>query len=170
MALHLKFIYQQTNKPYEQLVDAVNLMRSVAKNNDLLPVPRVDKISEEMIILRGMRQEVRRIYCIASDSGEYKRLGWVLTTDIHYCMLCGISFKGYLYDSTKLHCHACGIVACHVCCSSLVAVRELASTAGVRVCRACYYGQVIGFQIAADVAPTNCTCLPASSLYIYDSR
>lgn len=162
MALHLKFIYQQTSKPYEQLVDAVNLLRSVATNNDLLPVPHAYKISEEMIILRGMRQEVRRIYGIASELGEYKRLDWVLTTDIHYYMLCGIGFKGFLYDSTKLHCHSC--------CSSLVAVRELASTAGVRVCRACYYGQVIRLQIAADAALTNCTCLPASSLYIYDSR
>jgi len=139
MTLHLKFINEQTSKPYEQLVEAVSSLRSITTNDGLLPLPRVYQITLEMVLLRGMKQEVRRIYGIASDSGEYCRLGWVLGADIHYCMLCGTGFNG----STKLHCHACGIVACQRCCSCFVAVTELTSTGVVRVCQACYYGQVI---------------------------
>lgn len=113
--------------------------RATDDDDPLLP-PKVTECSlksleQETVLVKGKKTVVNRIYVSCPDSGDYGKLGWILSVDVFHCMVCGDKF------GCKHHCRGCGIVICSSC-SDWAIVDELKDLGKLRVCRLCYWGQV----------------------------
>lgn len=114
----------------------------------------VTDITDEKIFVNGTEHRIKRVFVKTSDSGNYANVGWVVKSEISYCMLCSIAFGMFTYQH---HCKACGNVVCNNCSLNLVAVVEIESVGPVRVCNQCYWGQVLK-SFYASLPPYIC-CL-----------
>jgi putative lipoic acid-binding regulatory protein len=98
-------------------------------------------LRKDVIIVQGVPQSFHRVFLCTNDSGSYKDVGWVLFSDISYCMICASDFSDPTSLITKEHCYACGNVICSSCCSCDTIVEEISNCDIVTVCCLCNYGQ-----------------------------
>ena len=158
MANHLKHLKAQVEK---ELKDIEN---DWAKNAELVDLAKQNKIppqlvkllgyTEQVFLMKGLSRSIHRIFVQTTDSGEYFKLGWVLHSDSHFCMVCTKSFALTTntsvlsifdwshHEPVKINCHACGNVVCEDCVEQSV-VCEIRSVGPVPVCKQCSFGQVI---------------------------
>lgn len=103
----------------------------------------VSAVREDLSMIDGSCRHVRRVFVSCADSGVYSRLGWVLSKDVHHCMLCSAAFSSSW--RFKHHCRCCGNVVCEKCSpdSSRATLDALPSCSLQRVCVQCNYGQVM---------------------------
>lgn len=92
-------------------------------------------------IEHGHRRKFHRVFVRAIDSGEYGKLGWIVSSDVEHCMICYKHFETVLM-SKKHHCRTCGNVVCRDCSIRQDFVEEIANIGMVRICQLCDYGQV----------------------------
>ena len=143
MANHLKFIHTQVAKSIHQLENELKEQHQRSECNIDMLLPRIDRIEVEEVKLGGSIKLIRRVFIQSDDSGKYAKLGWVLLNDVDCCMICVMKFKGLFTSHHKYHCHACGNIVCSSCADSFSQVLELQFNGFVRVCKSCYFGQVI---------------------------
>ena len=146
MSNHLKFIHLQVLKSYDQLqkeIENVIQFNHDNVNNSITLLPCIERIIAEEVKLGGVTKIVRRVFIRSDDSGKYARLGWVLMNDVDCCMICVMKFKGLITSYPKYHCHACGNIVCGSCADNFSQVVEIELDRSVRVCKSCYFGQVI---------------------------
>lgn len=88
-------------------------------------------ISEEVFI-EGSSYIVRRVHIL----GNQYNVGWVVESDLNFCMLCHRRF-GWLLARPKHHCHACGSLVCHECSPYTAKLPFINGDKQSRVCKGC---------------------------------
>ena len=96
-------------------------------------------VQVDVLNINKIPVQVHRVFVQGVDFPEYVNVGWLLHTEIDYCLICCAEFGFFCHRHS---CWACGNVLCFKCCSELMVVEEIASLGPKRVCLQCYYGQV----------------------------
>jgi hypothetical protein len=88
-------------------------------------------------IVSGDHIQFHRVFAACADSGDASEVGWVITDEVHRCMVC--AHVDSLIPS-KHHCRACGLLICQHC-SLFAEVDIYPGPALSRVCRLCCFDQ-----------------------------
>jgi hypothetical protein len=81
---------------------------------------------------------VHRIFVSGPDHPTYRTVGWLLYTDVDYCLICNAAFGFFCY---KYYCWSCGNIVCNTCSPHSVLVSEISDLGPKRVCLQCCWGQ-----------------------------
>lgn len=119
----------------EKLNNSIEILR---KEINLIKLNEFNKNKSENIVIKNERIQInqeeitiRRVYILY---GLY-RVGWVLDSDINYCMECQNEFT---FFNRKHHCRACGNVICSTCSPYKANLPTLDEINGSRVCINCF--------------------------------
>lgn len=139
---HIEFIRLKSGK---QLLALRNEVKSCRRNRKTTinavegNSPFIREIREEVVLINGSSRKIRRLFVTSSDSGDYGKLGWVLSHDVGCCMICLVALNTF---TAKHHCRACGNITCSKCSDVKAIVLDIHSVGPVRVCKQCFWGQV----------------------------
>ncbi len=141
MAKHLAFIELAAPKPVYILKKDMVGSKGGRKPSTLTDIIDcyVTDMTDEKIFVNGAEHRIKRVFVSTSDSEKYSGVGWVVNSEISYCMVCSVAFGMFTYQH---HCRACGNVVCNNCSLNMVVVMEIQQMGPVRVCNQCYWGQV----------------------------
>ncbi len=141
MSKHIEFIEALVLKPVYMLKKDMVATKG-GKRSSML-VENLDSyitdITDEKVFVSGIEYRIKRLFVQSTDSGEYAGVGWVINSEMNYCMVCSVAFGMFTYAH---HCKACGNIVCHNCSSSLVEIFEIRQVGPQRVCNQCFWGQV----------------------------
>jgi hypothetical protein len=96
----------------------------------------------DVVKVNGTSLKVTRVFVAAQDSGSYAHVGWVLASEVSFCMVCASGFGMF---NKKHHCRSCGHVVCHSCSNYNATIIEISSLGPMRICKQCFSGRVINF-------------------------
>lgn len=118
------------------------LQSELAQNSRHNPC-KPSEISEDHILSPDVSHKIlyHRVYLPHDSKRPYTDVGWVLTEDVTFCMLCRTQL------SDRHHCHACGNIMCGECNIEMAVIAELIKAGELHVCSMCYYGQEIVYAI-----------------------
>jgi hypothetical protein len=135
MACHCEIIKEVSSSPLSELLKKLCYS---SLDHPLVKYSLVD-IRKDTTILHGNHLIFHRVFLCTRDSGEYVSVGWVLSQEIHRCMICADEFSSL--HKQKHHCRACGNVVCHDCSPMEAVVDLIDGCEPVRVCNFCSFGQ-----------------------------
>jgi hypothetical protein len=164
MAEHLRLIKEEVTKTLSQV--EADWAKSAAEKEEArksrTPIfSAVLGYTEQKVVINGHQKLIHRVFVQTLDSGEYSKLGWVLSGDIKCCMVCSkelVVVGPYFFswdgkpEMRMLHCHACGNVICPDCGPAAAVVGAIQNVGPVPVCNQCYYGQVRRISFCAVIS------------------
>jgi len=138
---HIEYLKEVVDQPIEFFRKEVQTVaeKRVAANADGKAFRFISELREETIKKNSIKRRVRRVFVESDDQGAYSGVGWVLSVDVDFCMVCQRDF-GLFYDP-HIHCYSCGNVVCNNCVNTAL-VYELQKIGPVPVCKFCDWGQV----------------------------
>jgi hypothetical protein len=96
-------------------------------------------VRKELVLVRGGEELTNRVFVRLKDNSCSYDIGWIVGTDVEYCMVCATGFGFFRY---RKHCYACGGVFCYKCTQNNVYLAEYPELGEVPICQLCYFGQV----------------------------
>lgn len=130
-------------------LNLLHIKNSIKANNDIYRDPSKAKqkqfiygLRRDTYLINGEFKAFHRVFVKCEYSGKYSYLGWVINDDAVACMVCQTDFFG-IVTTGKHHCRACGILICSKCSIKDAVVAHLENYKPVRVCKQCYFEQVI---------------------------
>lgn len=141
MSKHLEFMKQVVTKPVYVLKKDMVASKGGKKMSTLVDVVDcyISDITDEKVFVNGVEHRIKRLFIHSSDSGDYAFVGWVINSEMNYCMVCSTAFGMFTYQH---HCKACGNIVCDTCSQSRAPIAEIEALGPKRVCLQCYWGQV----------------------------
>lgn len=141
MSKHLEFMKLIVTKPVYVLKKDMVASKGGKKMSALSEVSDsyISDITDEKVYVNGVEHRIKRLFIQSSDSGLYAGVGWVLNTEMNFCMVCSVAFGMFTYQH---HCKACGNIVCDNCSLNRAQIAELEGVGVKRVCLQCYWGQV----------------------------
>lgn len=137
---HIEYLKEIIDQPIEFFrKEARNVAEKRAAATGDKTFRFISELREETIKKNSTSRRVRRVFVESNDQGAYTDIGWVLSVDVDFCMVCQRDF-GLFYDP-HIHCHACGNIVCKSCANAAL-VHELRKIGPVPVCKFCDWGQV----------------------------
>jgi hypothetical protein len=152
MTNHLAFLKLKAAKSLVDLETEWKIQESTATTSKSSSQQCILGIAETIVIINGSQKIVHRVFVKSKDSGEYSKVGFILSQEVDSCMVCSSMFvrKSDVWSvfdwgqdrSKKIHCCACGNVLCVDCCGNQAIVKDISFVGPVDVCKQCYWGQV----------------------------
>jgi hypothetical protein len=127
---HIQLLKKKVKLSTNQLITEVS-----SQSNGL--VTDVRKTSEKNL-------EVERCFVSTAGSNSLIGTGWVINSSVNGCIICFAKFGIF---NRRHHCRACGTLACGKCCNLFAALLSLESFGRFRVCKNCFQGEVITYQV-----------------------
>ncbi len=87
-----------------------------------------------------------RIYVEFKDAlplgqSGFQNVGWIIEYTVPNCMICYQPFS--IFKRRKYHCHACGILICHVCSRVEASIQGFQDLGEMKVCSHCLRKKVL---------------------------
>lgn len=140
MSVHLSYIAGVVTRSYESILSELDSNNGKFISNNAYNLGNhITSVIEETSVIHGKELVIHRVFVHSADSGGYETVGWVLSGEVKYCMICSNTFGYFTYQH---YCNACGNVVCQKCSSNNALIFEIEQLGPKRVCDQCYWGQV----------------------------